>query len=98
MTVYKIGYQWSSGQNWTWRVGYSYGQQPINASQDSLFNILAPGVVEQHFTFGFSRKFGKSGEFNFASMYAPQKCISGPADPVGDSSGQQIENCSYNFV
>jgi long-chain fatty acid transport protein len=97
MTVYKIGYQWSTGQNWTWRVGYSYGQQPINASQDSLFNILAPGVVEQHFTFGFTRKYGKSGEFNFASMYAPQKCISGPADPVGAPSGQQIENCMNQY-
>jgi long-chain fatty acid transport protein len=97
MTVYKIGYQWSTSQNWTWRVGYSYGQQPIDASQDSLFNILAPGVVEQHFTFGFSRKFGKSGEFNFASMYAPEKCISGPADPVNAPSGQQIENCMHQY-
>jgi long-chain fatty acid transport protein len=97
MTIYKIGYQWSTGQKWTWRVGYSYGQQPINASQDALFNILAPGVIEQHITFGFSRKYGKTGEFNFASMYAPQKCISGPADPVTAPGGQQIELCMHQY-
>lgn len=96
MTIYKIGYQWSTGQNWTWRVGYSYGEQPIDASQDALFNILAPGVIEQHFTFGFSRKFGKSGEFNFASMYAPQKCIDGPSDPTVPA-GQQIELCMHQY-
>jgi long-chain fatty acid transport protein len=96
MTVYKIGYQWSTGQNWTWRVGYSYGKQPIDASQDALFNILAPGVMQQHITFGFSRKLGKSGELNFAGMYAPQNCIDGPADPTVPS-GQQIELCMDQF-
>jgi long-chain fatty acid transport protein len=97
MTVYKLGYEWSRGQNWTWRVGYSVGDQPIDAKSDALFNILAPGVMEQHITFGFTRKLGNKGEVNFAAMYAPEKCIDGPADPVNAPGGQQIELCMHQF-
>lgn len=97
MTVYKVGYEWNTSKNWTWRVGYSQGDQPIDASQDALFNILAPGVIEQHITFGFTRKLGKGGELSFAGMFAPQKCIDGPADPVNAPGGQQIELCMDQY-
>jgi long-chain fatty acid transport protein len=97
MTVYKIGYEWSTSDKWTWRVGYSTGDQPIDANQDSLFNVLAPGVVEQHFTFGFTRTLGGDGEISFAGMYAPEECIEGPADPVFAATGQQIENCMFQY-
>lgn len=97
MTVYKIGYQWSPNGKWTWRVGYSHGDQPIDASQDALLNTLAPGVVEDHFTFGFTRALGKGGEVNFSAMYAPEKCIDGPSDPVNAPAGQQIEHCMHQY-
>ena len=77
MTVYKLGYQWATSQNWTWRVGYSYGKQPIPNSE-VLFNILAPGVIEQHLTFGFTNKLSPTSEWNFAAMYAPSKSVTGP--------------------
>lgn len=76
MTIYKLGYQWKSGSNWTWRVGYSQGDQPIPNSE-VLFNILAPGVIEKHFTFGFTNQINKASEFNFAFMIAPEEKISG---------------------
>ena len=86
MTVVKIGYQWMPGDGWTWRFGYSQGDQPIPSSE-VLFNILAPGVIEQHFTFGFTRGLG-GGELNFAAMYAPSESVTGTNtfDPA-----QQIE-------
>jgi long-chain fatty acid transport protein len=82
MTVVKLGYQWATGNDWTWRVGYSRGRQPIPSSE-VLFNILAPGVMEQHITAGFTQRLGQSGEWSFAAMYAPEKEISGanPLDP-----------------
>ncbi len=84
MTVYKIGYEWSTSDKWTWRVGYSLGDQPIDADEDALFNILAPGVMEQHITFGFTRKLDKDSEITFAGMYAPEECIDGLSDPIND--------------
>jgi long-chain fatty acid transport protein len=83
MTVYKIGAQWGSGDDWTWRAGYSHGDQPIPDSE-VMFNILAPGVIEDHATFGFSRKLTAGDEFSVAFMWAFNKKVSGvsPLDPT----------------
>ena len=76
MQVIKIGYQWQDGPM-TWRVGYSTGDQPIPDSEVT-FNILAPGVIEQHVTFGFTRQLDAASAINFAAMYAPSVSVSGP--------------------
>lgn len=83
VTTVKLGYQWTRGEDWTWRVGYSRCDQPIPASE-VLFNILAPGVMEQHLTAGFTQRLGEANEWSFAAMYAPEKEISGanPLDPA----------------
>jgi long-chain fatty acid transport protein len=76
MTIYKLGYEWASSDAWTWRAGYSFTDQPI-PSTEMTFNILAPGVIEQHFTFGFTRSYSNNSDFNFAVMYAPNVKVSG---------------------
>jgi long-chain fatty acid transport protein len=86
MTTVKLGVQYEASNDWTWRAGYSHGNQPIPESE-VFFNILAPGVMEQHFTAGFTKKFDNGNqEINFAAMYAPAKSISGPI-----SSTQTVE-------
>ena len=77
MTVIKLGYEWQTDDTWTWRLGYSFGDQPIPESE-VLFNILAPGVMEDHFTFGFTRALDSNSDFNFALMYAPSVSVTGP--------------------
>ncbi len=83
MTIYKIGGQWSSGNDWTWRAGYSHGDQPIGETE-VMFNILAPGVIEDHITFGFTRGLSSGNEYSVALMYAMNKKVSGtnPFDPT----------------
>ncbi len=93
MTVYKIGYEWSTSSNWTWRVGYSHGSQPIPNSE-VLFNILAPGVIEDHITFGFTQKLSPTSEWNFAAAYMPSKSVSG-TNPLWPS--QTIELKMYEY-
>jgi len=78
MRVLKIGYQWQDG-DMTWRVGYSTGDQPI-PSDEVLFNILAPGVIEQHITFGFTRQLDADSSLHFAAMYAPTESVDGTND------------------
>ncbi len=61
---------------WVLRAGFSQSSQPISSSQ-TLFNILAPAVVERHFTFGGSRMLENGREFSFALMYAPEESVRG---------------------
>jgi long-chain fatty acid transport protein len=87
MSIVKVGLQWGS-QPWTWRLGFSTGDQPIPETE-VLFNILAPGVMEEHITLGFSRRLQK-GEINFALMHAPSVSVTGP-NPLEAPGQQQIE-------
>ncbi|MCP4982531.1 MAG: hypothetical protein GY935_18800 [Gammaproteobacteria bacterium] len=82
IVILKLGYQWQDGKM-TWRVGYSAGDQPIPSSE-VLFNILAPGVMKEHITFGFTRQIDTASSFNFAAMYAPSNSVDGtsPMDPA----------------
>lgn len=85
MTIYKLGYQWTTSADWTWRAGISQGDQPI-ASSEVLFNILAPAVMETHITAGFTMKTGSDSEFNFAAMYAPNSSVTG-SNPLQGATG-----------
>jgi len=100
MTIYKLGYEWASSDAWTWRVGYSITDQPIPTTE-ATFNILAPGVVEQHFTFGFTRSYSGNSDFNFALMYAPSVSVSGtntfdPAQTIELEMDQYAIAASYS--
>ena len=86
INVAKLGLQWRATDTWTWRAGFSKGDQPI-PSTEVLFNILAPGVIEKHFTAGGTMALNDRGKFNFALMYAPNKTVKG-ANPL-EVPGQQ---------
>ena len=77
MTVYKVGVQWKSSKEWTWRAGYSKGNQPIPDSE-VLFNILAPGVIEQHVTVGSTWTMSNNNALNFALTRALSHSVTGP--------------------
>ena len=87
MTIYKIGYQIDVGDN-TYRVGYSHADQPIPDSE-TLFNILAPAVIEDHITAGMTMKMSGNQEFNISGMYAPSNSVKG--DNPFDGGLTQIE-------
>jgi long-chain fatty acid transport protein len=88
MTIYKIGYQIDVNNKHTVRVGYSHADQPVPESE-TLFNVLAPAVVEDHFTAGWTMKVGDNQEFNLAGMYAPSNSVKG--DNPFDGGLTQIE-------
>jgi long-chain fatty acid transport protein len=92
MTTFKGGLELRTGQGWSWRGGYSYGKQPI-PEQEVLFNILAPGVVEQHLTFGLSKAFG-THELSLSVMRAFTKHLLG-ANPL-EAPGQQMIDLEMN--
>ena len=100
MTVLKLGYEWKTSDQWVWRFGYSTTDQPI-PEKEVVFNILAPGVIEDHLTFGFTRMIDSSSEFNFAFMYAPNVDVSGgntfdPAQTIEIDMDQYEIAASYS--
>jgi long-chain fatty acid transport protein len=80
MVTYKIGTQFRPAGNWTWRAGFSIGEQPIKESE-VLLNILAPGVMEKHVTFGVTRDLGPGRAINLSVMRAVSSGVSG-ANPL----------------
>ena len=74
--VYKFGVQWQRTERDIFRFGYSHSDQPIPSDQ-VLFNILAPGVIEDHITFGYTRKFNNDSELNFEVMHAFKESVEG---------------------
>ena len=94
MTIYKIGFNYTGIDTWTLRAGYSYGKQPIPASE-VMFNILAPAVNESHIALGFSKKLNEKGNaLNFAFNYALNNKVSGP-NPM-EAPGQQTIDLEMN--
>lgn len=83
VTVIKLGYEWTTGGNWTWRAGYSYTDQPVQESE-VLFNILAPGVIEHHLTLGFTKALNPNADLNFSMFYGIGEDVEGqsPFDPT----------------
>jgi long-chain fatty acid transport protein len=84
--VWKIGidYQWS--QALTLRAGYGHSDNPIRP-QDVTFNILAPGVVQDHLTLGLTYAFGKQHEITAEYMHAFEESVSGQSLFVPLSGG-----------
>ena len=95
MTVVKVGYEWEQNADWTFRVGYSVTSQPIDSSE-VIFNILAPAVIEDHFTAGFTKELSDKSEFTMSFMYGKGKKVSG-ANPFDPSQTLSIDMDQYQL-
>jgi long-chain fatty acid transport protein len=76
--VFRLGVQYVLNTNWTLRAGYNYTDNPIQ-SQDVTFNILAPGVVQNHITAGATYAWANRHELTGAFMYAFNNDVTGPS-------------------
>jgi len=76
VNVWKLGAEYALNSDLTLRAGYNKSDNPVQA-RDVTFNILAPGVVQDHFTLGFTYGLGVSSELTMAYMYAPSKSVTG---------------------
>jgi long-chain fatty acid transport protein len=88
MEVIKLGGALKRTNGDVFRAGVSYGEQPIDSSE-VLFNILAPGVHEWHYTAGY--EFGDvESRYSVAVSYSPSKSVKGK-NPLYQSQDQFIE-------
>jgi len=91
VTALKIGASYNWNENLTLRAGYNHSTQPIRNSE-TLFNLLAPGVVQDHATLGTTWVLANKSELSFAYMHAFEEKVNGndsipPGPPPGFGGG-----------
>jgi len=87
-TIVKLGLNYTISPAWQVRGGWGYTTQPVPSSQTFL-NILAPGVVQNHFTGGATWTSDGGTEVSAAVMYAPQTTVHGSGSiPVPFAGGE----------
>ncbi len=89
VTTYKFGLRATPPGDWSWSAGYAYGRQPI-PSDEVLFNILAPGVIEHHATLGVTRRLAGGREIDAALMHGFSHTVRG-ANTLEAPGAQDIE-------
>lgn len=87
VTVTKIGASYAYSDCLTLRAGYNHSTQPIPKSE-TLFNILAPGVVQDHLTLGATWTLSDKSELSLSYMHAFENSVNGNGSiPPGFGGG-----------
>ena len=98
MTAFKLGVSWQSSNDLVLRAGYNHGKNPIPDSE-TLFNILAPGVVEDHITFGATKTLANGAELTFMYMHAFENTVKGSGSvPLAFGGGEADIKMQQNAV
>ncbi len=94
INVYRVGVQFRIDPTWTVRAGYNHSDNPIT-SRDVTFNILAPGVVQNHVTLGLSYAVSPTSEISMAYGHAFENEVTGSSLVFG---GTEKIWMSQNFL
>ena len=92
--VYRLGVQYRIDPTWTVRAGYNRSDNPI-MSRDVTLNILAPGVVQDHVTLGFSYTINPTSEISMAYGHAFNNDVTGASLVFG---GTEKISMSQDFL
>ncbi|MBF7729116.1 OmpP1/FadL family transporter [Pseudomonas sp. N040] len=76
ITVYKLAASYQLNPQLTLRGGVSHAEQPVPSDQ-TFFNILAPGVVQDHLSLGATYAVSANGEISLAYTHAFSETVNG---------------------
>ena len=90
--VWKFGVEYKHSPQWTLRAGYSHNDNPINGSDlgEAFLNILAPAVIEDHMTLGFTYTLASGNEVTMAYMHGFETEVSGTNPLTGSTDTIQM--------
>ncbi|HTT12356.1 MAG TPA: outer membrane protein transport protein [Burkholderiaceae bacterium] len=91
INVYKFGVAWQATPALVMRAGYNHSDNPITP-RDVTFNILAPGVIQNHYTLGMTYSWNPGSELTFAYMHAQTNSVTGPSLIAGTETIRMFEN------
>lgn len=82
VNVWKLGVEYKYDPKLTLRAGYSHSDNPISGggAGEVMFNILAPAVIKDHVTLGFTYTLASGNELTMSYMHAFKNDVSG-SDP-----------------
>lgn len=90
LNAVKLGIEWKPDDVWTVRGGFSTNNSQIGP-EDVTLNIVAPGAVTDHYTFGFEKKMPNGNAIEVGFMYAPEQVVTGiEVTPQGPNPGHLI--------
>jgi len=76
VTAVKLGLNYAIAPQWQIRGGWAWGTQPVRKDQTFL-NILAPGVVQHHFSAGATWTTQDGTDISASVTYAPKTTVKG---------------------
>ena len=90
--VWKFGVEYKHSPQWTLRAGYSHNDNPISGSDmgEAFLNILAPAVIEDHVTLGFTYTLASGNEVTMAYMHGFENEVSGTNPLTGSTNTIQM--------
>jgi long-chain fatty acid transport protein len=98
VNVFKLGIEYHWDSRLVLRAGYNHTDNPIEA-RDVTINILAPGVVQDHLTLGFTYSLSKTTEITMAYMHAFENSVTGPAtNPYFNVGGTETISLSEDSL
>jgi long-chain fatty acid transport protein len=95
--VYKLGVIYAASPKLTLRAGFSHADQPIPASQ-TLLNILAPGVIQDHASIGASWQLSPEQSLTFSYTRALEEEVKGRNSMTAFGGGEADLKMSQNIV
>lgn len=84
VTAIKTGFSYDVSKDLTVRIGYNHSTQPIEADQ-TMYNVIAPGVVQGHLTLGATYRFSRQLEASAFYAHAFEKSVQGSGSLVPNS-------------
>ena len=75
-TVYKVGVKHQATPKTAVLAGYNHGKSPLK-TEDTLFGVLAPGVVEDHVSLGVQTKLSPKSKLTATYMHAFENEVKG---------------------
>ena len=88
--VIRIGAEWQQSPDMTWRAGYAHATNPVGP-EDVTFNVLAPGIVKHHLSFGGTKRLNDRDKLDFSLAYVVPQTVSGPEMTPGGPSGNTVK-------
>ncbi|HIV70902.1 MAG TPA: outer membrane protein transport protein [Candidatus Aquabacterium excrementipullorum] len=96
--VVKLGVIHQLNAAWTLRAGFSHASQAVPSNQTFL-NILAPGVVQDHLTVGFTQKIDQHSQWSGFYGHAFSKTVNGSGSiPASFGGGEADVRLKENIL
>ncbi|MFV2060615.1 MAG: OmpP1/FadL family transporter [Gammaproteobacteria bacterium] len=96
INIFKLGVAYESSKDWIWRAGWNHGENPVTSEEISVA-FLAPAVIEDHLTLGFTGVINPKSEWSMNFVHSFKNSTSGTFNPNFGGGTMTVE-MEQNFL